>query len=620
MPCWGSTAAGRWSLGISAVLIAAYLFAAFAEARLKSPTSDEMPHIAAGLSYFITHEIFRANPEHPPLLKELSGLSMMAAGVHWPHTPDADYLVNGDDPDRIYQSEWTIGNEVIYLNGMDRVMFWARLPMILIGALLAALLYLWGRQLFGPVAAAGAVFVCVLDPTLFAHSQLVTTDVGEACFAVLTLFALWNYLRRPHWVRLVLCGLSLGAGLDAKFSGIILLPIVGLLMLASIRWPARSGDEKSAPSGAPPAKTEAPPLKPLPPSHAAKRGAAPAARRKGLCPCGSGKRYKNCHGQAAAGASLPTGPARKLALLIGVFALLAIVAFVFIQATYFFPSDLAMYEKCFRMVNANHNPNYLAYLAGHLKHRFTGYFLVAYGVKQPLAAIVFTLIGLVALIRAKAVPLLGKLFVLVPAAVFFIAATFMADDLGIRYIIPVMPFLHLIAGLGIATLIQSGRKFRWAPYTAGALGAWLVVGAAGIYPDHISYFNEAACLFTDPSRIGWDGGTRCGTLWLDDSNVDWGQGLKQLKAWQDRNAPGRDLKLSITTSFPPEAYGIRCRRTSADELFQGPKPGLYAVSAFLVARIPALPGANQWLRHTKPTAIVGHAIYIYDVAEASPRQ
>jgi hypothetical protein len=71
---------------VAAGLIVFFLIAVFAESRLHSPATDEPPHIAAGLSYFVTHEIFRADPQHPPLLKELSGLWLMAAGIRWPHT------------------------------------------------------------------------------------------------------------------------------------------------------------------------------------------------------------------------------------------------------------------------------------------------------------------------------------------------------------------------------------------------------------------------------------------------------------------------------------------------------------------------------------------------------
>jgi len=68
-------------------------------------------------------------------------------------------------------------------------MFGPGFPLILIAASLAALLYVWGRQILGPLAAVGAVFVYVLDPTILAHSHLVTTDVGLAAFTVLSMFA-----------------------------------------------------------------------------------------------------------------------------------------------------------------------------------------------------------------------------------------------------------------------------------------------------------------------------------------------------------------------------------------------------------------------------------------------
>jgi hypothetical protein len=154
---------------------------------------------------------------------------------------------------------------------------------------------------------------------------------------------------------------------------------------------------------------------------------------------------------------------------------------------------------------------------------------------------------------------------------------------------------------------------RWAGYAAAILCGWIVLAGVGIYPDHLSYFNEAACLLDQPRQIGPNGGTRCGPTWLDDSNVEWGQGLKQLKVWLDRHASGRAVKLSIFTSFPPEAYGIHYERLEPAELAREPAPGLYVVSAHYVARLPAYPGTNDWLRRIQPTAIVGHSLYVYDI-------
>jgi len=444
-------------------------------------------------------------------------------------------------------------------------------------------------------------------------TYLVTTDVGLAAFTVLLMFALWNYVSDPTWKRLVLCGLALGGALTAKFSAVFLLPVVGLLLLASLRWRPNPGagrgpailrpqqDVPSLPAG-PEANSAA--------ASAGKPGMARAeVRRRDLCPCGSGRKYKNCH--AGRVSRQPSHLVRNLVLVGGVFAAMCLAAFLVIQATYFFPGDPMMYVKCARMVNADRLPDFRTYLAGQFSHRFLSYFGVAYVLKEPVAGMILAGIGLVALIRSRSIPVLAKLFLLVPPAVLFVAVSLLADNLGIRYIIPVLPFAFLLAGLGLATLLQAARG--WAPYLAAVLCGWLVLAAVGVYPDHLSYFNEAACLLDRPGQAGLDGGTRCGPAWLDGSNLDWGQGSKQLKSWLDRHASGRTVKLAMLTYFPAENYGIRGESMDPSSLAREPTPGLYVVSASYVARIPALPRASDWLRRIPPIAIVGHSLYVYDI-------
>jgi hypothetical protein len=279
-----------------------------------------------------------------------------------------------------------------------------------------------------------------------------------------------------------------------------------------------------------------------------------------------------------------------------------------------------LYVTGFERVNADHNPNYLAFMAGQLQHRFLGYFAVAYLLKEPLASILLAALGLVMLVRSKTVTVLRKLFLLLPPAVLFAGYTLAADDAGIRYMVPVLPFVFLAGGVGLEALIRNrSLGGRW---VAAVLCAWMVVAAVGIYPDHLSYFNEMACLMQDPHKIGFDGGSRCGTLWLDESNVDWGQGLKQLKAWMDQHAGGRAIHLVYHGSFPPEGYGVSYEKIETPDLVGNPRPGLYVFSAHHVARIPALGekfghGAGGWLRRIPPSAIVGHSLYVYDIAQGS---
>jgi hypothetical protein len=259
-------------------------------------------------------------------------------------------------------------------------------------------------------------------------------------------------------------------------------------------------------------------------------------------------------------------------------------------------------------------------MAGLLQRRFLSYFAVAYLLKEPVAGILLAALGLVVLVRSKTIAVLRKLFLLLPPVALFAGYTLAADDAGIRYIVPVLPFAFLAGGVGLEALVRNrSLGGRW---LAAVLCAWMVVAAAGIYPDHLSYFNEMACLLQEPRQIGLDGGTRCGPLWLDESNVDWGQGLKQLKAWMEQHAKGRIIHLGYHGSFPPESYGMSYAKIGMPDLVGNPAPGLYVFSAHLVARIPALAeslgsDAGQWLRRTPPTAIVGHALYVYDIPQGS---
>src|SRR6266536_6314050 len=84
-----------WTEAIAAVLAVAFLLQCFLASRVKSPAWDETGDIAAGVSYLLTDK-FTVNLQHPPLLKELIGLSTLASGARWPKSLQAQQLLNGD--------------------------------------------------------------------------------------------------------------------------------------------------------------------------------------------------------------------------------------------------------------------------------------------------------------------------------------------------------------------------------------------------------------------------------------------------------------------------------------------------------------------------------------------
>lgn len=214
-----------------AVLVLAAFLQCYLASRVKSVTRDVPFHIVSGVSYLETGDI-AANQQHPPLLKELSAVFLWAAGVRLPAIASA-YALTDDAP-----VANVVGTALLDQYGPERTMFWGRLPFLLMTAGFVVVLYLLGCRLVGRAAALGGTFLFAFDPIVLGHAHYVTTDVGFAFCTTLLMLALWDYLQRPTWPRALACGLALGLVLGAKFSAVVLLPVIPVLALAAALWPA----------------------------------------------------------------------------------------------------------------------------------------------------------------------------------------------------------------------------------------------------------------------------------------------------------------------------------------------------------------------------------------------
>src|SRR5207247_4884940 len=88
-----------------------------------------------------------------------------------------------------------------------------------------------------------------------------------------------------------------------------------------------------------------------------------------------------------------------------------------------------------------------------------------------------------------------------------LAMSFLTDiNLGLRYVLPALPFLYLFAG----SAVQAGRP-AWIRLLAAAAIVWNLAALARIHPHELAYFNELV------------GGPANGRFHLIDSNLDWGQ-------------------------------------------------------------------------------------------------
>ena len=129
------------------------------------------------------------------------------------------------------------------------------LPVVALGLLGGFLVYRWARDLHGPGAGLAALALYVFCPTLVAHSHLATVDVGAATLTVATLYTFDRWLRRPGPGALALCGLVLGLAQLAKFTALLLYPMLVLLaLLAPRREDAPRPEHGVEPAGRPEAR------------------------------------------------------------------------------------------------------------------------------------------------------------------------------------------------------------------------------------------------------------------------------------------------------------------------------------------------------------------------------
>lgn len=186
---------------------------------------DELAHIPAGYGY-VRYLDYRLNPEHPPLLKALSALPLLAFNLNFP-TEENSWKsdVNG---------QWAAGNQFLYKSGNDpgQILRWSRLGPILLTLLLIILIYIWSREILGVWWALLPSFLFALSPNILAHSHYVTTDVAAAFGVVFATYFFLKFLHHPSKKHLVYAGLAFGVAQLTKFSAALLIPYFAFLIAA----------------------------------------------------------------------------------------------------------------------------------------------------------------------------------------------------------------------------------------------------------------------------------------------------------------------------------------------------------------------------------------------------
>jgi 4-amino-4-deoxy-L-arabinose transferase-like glycosyltransferase len=185
-----------------------------------SPTSDEVPHLAAGYACLKTGD-YRLNAEHPPAVKLLAALPLLALDL------DLDLNHSSWKDNR----EWAFGERFVNQNRVppQTIIFWGRVPMVLLGLGLGLVIYLWTLELYGRGPALLALLLFAFCPNLLANSPLVTTDVGNALFTLLAVYGLYRYLLAPRIGSAALTGVALGLALCSKATSVSIVALYAIL-------------------------------------------------------------------------------------------------------------------------------------------------------------------------------------------------------------------------------------------------------------------------------------------------------------------------------------------------------------------------------------------------------
>jgi hypothetical protein len=162
----------------------------------------------------------------------------------------------------------------------------------------------------------------------------------------------------------------------------------------------------------------------------------------------------------------------------------------------------------------------------------------------------------------------GEALILLTVASFAVALMIGADDLGVRYLLPVFPLLFVWCSRIVVELKKRAAGIALIMILLG----WQARAALGAFPNYIPYFNEIA------------GGAAGGIHYLDDSNVDWGQGMKQAAEYV-RSHHLESVELLPFSPFDnPRYYGVN--RPQRDDLetyrmmiSDHRHPGIYIVSS-----------------------------------------
>lgn len=549
-----------------------------------SLTMDELAHLPAGYSY-VTQKDMRLNPEHPPLVKDMAGIPLLFIdGINFPYEiKDWTEFTNG---------QWGFGSNFLFHRGnpVDTMVFWGRIPAILLLVLTGFYIFKASKEFFGDKAGLLALAMFSFSPTFLAHGRLVTTDVGAAFGAFIGIYYFVKALKSPSAKNIIFSGIAFGVAELLKFSLILLGPL--FFAVCFVWFISKTSEWKNI-------------LKTL------------------ILTFAIGFLLVEIVYIFHVWNYPPDLQARDMQLLLRTTPypivreiLLALSQIPLLRAFAQYVFGLAMIFE--RAAGGNTTYFWGEVSAAGWKH----YFPTVYLLKEPLTYHILSFISLIYAIFLAKVFICRDFFKKIREwagnhiieisflgfiCLYWITSLTSNLNIGVRHLLPIFPcVIFLTSGMIIKLLKPPYLKIKYA--FLGGLVLWQAVSVLMVYPHMLAYFNELA------------GGPNNGYKYTVDSNLDWGQDMKRLKNWVEKNNidkiyvdyfGGSDASYYLGDKFMPW-WGTR-----NPEEFQ--KGNYLAVSATLLqgGRGTPVKGFDQshnyydWLNGYEPVTKIGYSIFVY---------
>jgi 4-amino-4-deoxy-L-arabinose transferase-like glycosyltransferase len=219
----------------AAGLLISMFFLAGGAALHESATVDEVAHVGAGLSYLQRLDL-RLNPEHPPLGKALAAFPLAIRGAHADYSGASWKLAADFFP--AYGAQWIFGDAVLgRWNNWKSTLMWARFPMLILTLLLGWFVYYVANRIGGSWGGLLCLSAYVTSPAFLVFGPLVITDLPVTLFSLIALWELGETWGVPSPRNALLFGVSLGAALLSKFTGLLIVPVIVVLFVQTRFWP-----------------------------------------------------------------------------------------------------------------------------------------------------------------------------------------------------------------------------------------------------------------------------------------------------------------------------------------------------------------------------------------------